>query len=82
MPPPDPSPLSPLPSPSHRPGEGDVVEAVEAVGCAVRTFNVVHGAHSVPYVQIATSAFPSPGWGECGGRGARGEGPGGQGVRP
>src|SRR3954468_6450646 len=27
------SPLSPLPSPSHRPGEGDSVEAVLPVGC-------------------------------------------------
>src|SRR4051794_23953186 len=27
------SPLSPLPSPSHRPGEGDSVEAVVLIGC-------------------------------------------------
>src|SRR5262245_5858165 len=38
-PPPETSPLSPLPSPSHRPGEGDFAEAVVLVGGVFRIGN-------------------------------------------
>src|SRR3954470_5608195 len=34
--PPETSPLSPLPSPSHRPGEGNAVGAVLLVDCCIR----------------------------------------------
>ena len=70
----DPSSLSLLPSPSPRPGEGDPVEAIVLVGCAVRTFNdgTVRTAH--PTSSTGSVTFPSPGRGEGDGRRDRDEG--------
>src|SRR5688500_17452324 len=64
-----PSSLALLPPPSRPPGEGNPAEAVELVGCAVRTFGGVHGAHSAPYGNSGPEAFPSPGRGRAVGEG-------------
>src|SRR5215467_3539285 len=76
FPPPGTSPLSPLPSPSHRPGEGDLAEAVQPIGCfsASLPFLITHPTNSK-----ASVGSPSPGWWEGDGRGDRGEVPGGYG---
>src|SRR4051794_11928490 len=71
---PETSPLSPLPSPSHRPGEGNAVEAVVLLGCFVRIGN---GVETNPTSTIASAKSPSPGRWEGDGRGDRGEVSGG-----
>src|SRR5436309_16056706 len=64
------SPLSPLPSPSHRPGEGDLVEAVLPIGCVFAPLSTLI---QQPTSTTAPTAFPSPGRWEGDGRGDRGE---------
>src|SRR5947199_3063384 len=64
------SPLSPLPSPSHLPGEGNAVGAVVLVGCCIRIDN---GAETHPIGNAASTKSPSPGRWEGDGRGDRGE---------
>jgi len=51
------SPLSPLPWPSRRPGEGNDSQALERVGCAMRTTDVF-GAQSAPYRLHRLSQVP------------------------
>src|SRR3954454_16535105 len=63
-------PLSPLPSPSHRPGEGDSSEAVVTIGCLFVALPILK---PFPTATIASTAFPSPGRREGDGRGDRGE---------
>src|SRR4051794_35151148 len=70
VPPPGTSPLSPLPSPSHRPGEGDFAEAVAPIGCVSTSLPILK---TLPTTPIASTAFPSPGRWEGDGRGDRGE---------
>src|SRR4051795_8497365 len=67
-------PLSPLPSPSHRPGEGDSSEAVVTIGCLFVALPILK---PFPTATIASTAFPSPGRREGDGRGDRGEVSGG-----
>src|SRR4051794_17210530 len=83
-PPPDPSPLSPLPSPSHRPGEGDLAEAVVPAGSrpkaeAIRPIRRIRPIRQItpPTSNTASTASPSPGRWEGDGRGDRGEVSGG-----
>src|SRR3954468_8917810 len=73
-PPPETSPLSPLPSPSHRPGEGNAVAAVVPIGGFTRIGN---GAKKHPKGTSASAKSPSPGRWEGDGRGDRGEVSGG-----
>src|SRR5436309_4226113 len=72
-------PLSPLPSPSHRPGEGDLAEAMVLVGCLTR---IGIGAERHPMSTTASTKSPSPGRWEGDGRGDRGEGSGGRSIIP
>src|SRR4051812_1311222 len=74
FPPPGTSPLSPLPSPSHRPGEGDSVGAVVLVG---GIFSIGNAAKADPIGTTASAKSPSPGRWEGDGRGDRGEVSGG-----
>src|SRR3954463_7331313 len=64
------SPLSPLPSPSHRPGEGDLAEAVLPIGFFSSPLPILI---TLPTSTTASTAFPSPGRWEGDGRGDRGE---------
>src|SRR4051794_6316960 len=66
FPPPETSPLSPLPSPSHRPGEGDSVGAVVLVG---GIFSIGNAAKADPIGTTASSESPSPGRWEGDGHG-------------
>src|SRR5947199_6515868 len=82
LPPPETSPLSPLPSPSHRPGEGDLAGAVLPIGGrlkkeAIRRIRPI----TPPTSTIASAGSPSPGRREGDGRGDRGEVPGGGTLR-
>src|SRR3954451_5908535 len=55
FPPPGTSPLSPLPSPSHRPGEGDFAEAVVLVG---GVFKAGNDAENISYRHHRLSRVP------------------------
>src|SRR4051812_26765901 len=72
--PPETSPLSPLPSPSPRPGEGNAVGAVLLVVCCTRIGN---GEEKHTTSTTAPAKSPSPGRREGDGRGDRGEVSGG-----
>jgi len=71
--PPEPSPLSPLPSPPHLPGEGDLVEAVVPLGGhptdptdpTDQTDNTCYKHHDLSRVPLSRTA---------GGRWERGQG--------
>src|SRR3954454_21200289 len=89
-PPPETSPLSPLPSPSHRPGEGDLAEAVVPIGSrlkkeAIRPIRRIRPIRPIRLIRLImpptsttdSTKSPSPGRWEGDGRGARGEVPGG-----
>src|SRR4051794_18890419 len=65
---------SPCPSPSHRPGEGDLAEAVVPIGSA---FAALPMLKMPPTSTTAPTESPSPGRWEGDGRGDRGEVPGG-----
>src|SRR3954466_6588914 len=74
------SPLAPLPSPSHRPGEGDLAEAWVLVGCFTKVGKLRKNLLSA--YRLSEVPLSRTGGGRWGGGGGGGGGAGGGGPPP